>query len=328
MKQDVANQTLNRRSFITRTGAAIGGISAAAVPGQAAPPDDATRRKFYTILSLSRLGFKSDFRQSVSLAHEYGFEGIDPDAALFASLSYNDLRRLLDDLASKKLKFGAAGLPVNFRKDTAKFNQGLSALPAAAQALQRAGVARVSTYVMPCSNELTYLQNFRQHASRLRECAKILADHGQTFGLEYVATRTVWRSERQPFIHTLSELRELEVAIGADNLGVQLDSWHWYNAEETAADIENLRGRDVVTVDLNDAPRLPLDDQRDNHRELPAATGVIPVRQFLQALVSIRYEGPIQAEPFNAQLRAMPVDQAVAATAAAIRKAFAEANLA
>lgn len=287
----------------------------------------APKRKFYTVLSLSRLGFTGTFDRSVELAHRYGFEGVDPDESVFARLSDDDLKRLLDGLASKSLKFGAAGLPVDFRKDDSTFSDGLKTLPAAARALERAGVKRVSTWVMPCSNDLTYLQNFRQHACRLRDCAKILGEHGQGLGLEYVAPRTLWRSERQPFIHSMSEMKELEIAIGTDNLAIQLDSWHWYNAGETAADIETLRNRDVMTVDFNDAPRLPLDQLVDDHRELPAATGVIPAREFLGALVEIGYDGPIQAEPFNAQLRAMPIEQAVEATAAAIRKAFDEAGL-
>jgi len=138
-----------------------------------------------------------------------------------------------------------------------------------------------------------------------------------------VAPRTLWRSERHPFTHTMSETKELLVAIGTDNLGIQLDSWHWFNAEETAKDLLTLRSSDVLTVDLNDAPRgLTLDQYRDDHRELPAATGVIPVAEFLGSLVQIGYDGPIQAEPFNAALRAMPIDQACAAASAAIRKAF------
>lgn len=322
---------LSRRKFIAAAGAA-GGISAAwAAPAsgaQAAAQEGAQARKFYTVLSLSRIGFSAPFERAVDLAHQYGFQAVDPNEKLFAGLSDDGLKRLLDGLAAKNLRFGAAGLPVDFRKDEATFSEGLKALPAAAEVLRRAGVTRVSTYVLSCSNTLTYLQNFRQHACRLRECAKILADHGQVMGLEYVATRTVWRSESQPFIHTMSEMKELEVAIGTNNLGIQLDSWHWYNAQETGADIESLRNRQVVTVDLNDAPRKPLDDQHDNQRELPAATGVIPVKVFLDSLAAIGYDGPIQAEPFNAQLRAIPLDQAVAATAAAIRKAFDEAGLA
>jgi sugar phosphate isomerase/epimerase len=314
---------LSRRNFIIGTGAALEATKAL----RARTPAPGPARKFYNVLSLGRLGFDGTFEQSAALAHRYGFEGVDPDAGLLARLSDADLKRLLDDLASKGLKFGAAGLPVEFREDEAAFNEGLKKLPDAAKALARAGIRRVSTWVVPSSHSLTYLQNFRTHAYRLRECASVLADHGQRLGLEYVAPRTSWRSERHPFVHTLSEMKELLVAIGTNNLGVQLDSWHWYNAEETAADLETLRGGDVMTVDLNDAPRLSLDQQVDDHRELPASTGVIPIKEFLGALAEIGYDGPVQAEPFNARLRSMPIEQAVAASAEAVRKAFTAAGL-
>jgi sugar phosphate isomerase/epimerase len=248
---------------------------------------------------------------------------LDPDSNYFASLGDEGIKRLRDDLLAKNLKLGAAGLPVEFRKDEATFNDGLKKLPAAADILQRAGVWSVSTWVLPCSNDVTYPQNFRQHACRLRQCAQILADRGQKLGLEYVAPRTLWRSQRHPFLHTLSEMKELIVAIGTNNLGIQLDSWHWFNAEETDKDLVALRGSDVVTVDLNDAPGgLSLDQYQDDHRELPVATGVIPVKDFLDSLVQIGYDGPIQAEPFNAALRAMPLDQACSSASAAMSRAF------
>jgi sugar phosphate isomerase/epimerase len=283
----------------------------------------ASKRKFYAILSLGRLGFHASFPESVELAIKHGFEGLDPDVNYFASLDDDALKRLLDDLRKRNLKFGAAGLPVEFRKDSETFNDGLKKLPSAAATLQRAGIWRVSTWILPSNNDLTYQQNLRQHADRLRQCAQVLADHGQKLGLEYVSPRTLLRSQKYPFVHTLNEMKKLIAAIGTNNLGIQLDSWHWFNAQETSKDLLTLHNQDVLTVDLNDAPSgLTLDQYQDNSRELPAATGVIPVKQFLDALVQIGYDGPIQAEPFNAALRAMPVDQACATTSAAIKKAF------
>jgi sugar phosphate isomerase/epimerase len=315
---------LTRRQFLSAGAAAS--VAALPTPGLVAgvaasaemPPP-----KFYAILSLGRLGFRASFTESFELTVKHGFEGLDPDPNYFASLGDDGLKRLLDDLQAKNLKFGAAGLPVEFRKDEATFNDGLKKLPATGDIMQRAGIWRVSTWILPCSNELTYPQNFRQHAYRLRQCAQILADHGQKLGLEYVAPRTLWRSQRHPFVHTLSEMKELIVAIGTNNLGIQLDSWHWFNAEETDKDLLTLRGSDVLTVDLNDAPLgLSLDQYQDDHRELPAATGVIPVKEFLGSLVQIGYDGPIQPEPFNAALRALPLDQACASASSAMKRAF------
>lgn len=313
---------LSRRRFIAAAGLGVAGTAHASLLSGVAPPE-VPPRKSYTVLSLGRIGFKGNFQQSVELAAKYGFEGVDPDSGYFSQLSDDQLKKLLDELKAKNLKLGAAGLPVDFRQDEQTFSEDLKKLPAAARVLEAAGVTRVSTWILSFSNDLTYLQNFRAHACRLRACAEVLRDHGQRLGLEYVGPKTSWRSGRHPFVHTLSEIKELMTAIGTDNLGVQLDSYHWFNAEEAEADLLTLRSQDVVTVDLNDAPAgIPLDKLMDGARELPAATGVIPVKNFLSALLKIGYDGPIQAEPFNAALRAMPIDQACGATAAAIKKAF------
>jgi len=311
---------ITRRAFLAASAATGLALSTA---GKLVAAAAAPERKFYAILSLGRLGFHATFPDSVELATKHGFEGLDPDAGYLASLNDSAMRSLLDDLKKRNLKFGAAGLPVEFRKDSDTFNSDLKKLPATAAVLQRAAISRVNTWIMPCSDDLTYLQNFRQHAERLRRCAQVLADHGQKLGLEYVSPRTLWRSQKHPFIHTMSEVKELLSAIGTANLGIQLDSWHWFNAQETQQDLLTLRGQDVITVDLNDAPAgLTIDQYRDDHRELPAATGVIPVKQFVDALLQIGYDGPIQAEPFNAALRALPIEQACGAASAAMKKAF------
>jgi sugar phosphate isomerase/epimerase len=107
-------------------------------------------------------------------------------------------------------------------------------------------------------------------------------------------------------------------------VGFVLDSWHWYNARETAEDLLTLTNHDVIACDLNDAPAgVPIDEQQDGRRELPAATGVIDLKAFLGALVRIGYDGPIRAEPFNQELNALEDEAALKATAAAMKKAFA-----
>ncbi|MCL6645777.1 MAG: flagellar basal body P-ring protein FlgI, partial [Dehalococcoidia bacterium] len=192
------------------------------------------------------------------------------------------------------------------------------------QALRSAGASRVTTWLSPTSDELTYLENFRLHVRRLRQVATILADHGCRLGLEYVGPKTSWTARRFPFIHTLREARELIAEIGQPNVGLVLDCWHWYTAGETAADLRTLRAADIISIDLNDAPAgLARDEQRDLERELPLATGVIPLAEFLSTLNGLGCDAPARCEPFNAALRAMPTEQALAATAAAMRRAFA-----
>ena len=140
---------------------------------------------------------------------------------------------------------------------------------------------------------------------------KVLGDHGVRLGLEYVGPKTSWTAMRYPFIHTMAEMRELIAAIDQPNIGLVLDSWHWYTAHETEADLLALKGSDVICCDLNDAPAgIPTDQQKDLVRDLPCATGVIDLKTFLNALAKIGYDGPIRAEPFKAELRRMPAEEA------------------
>lgn len=314
--------SLHRRTFFK---SATAGLAGAALLGlsrsRAAQP---LERKFTMDLRPGSVGVKADLPEAIRLAHQYGFESVEPSAPFLAKLTEAQIDELLAELKAKDLVWGAAGLPVDFRRDEARFKQGLQQLPQLAKALDRAGVTRVGTWLSPTHDSLTYLANFRQHAGRLREVSKILGDHGQRFGLEYVGPKTSWTKGRHAFVHTMAEAQELIAEIGCDNVGLVLDSWHWYTAGDTEADLLALSADEVVACDLNDAPAgIPVDEQMDLSRELPAATGVIDLKTFLGALVRIGYDGPVRAEPFNKPLNAMPNDEAMAATAAAMKKAFA-----
>jgi sugar phosphate isomerase/epimerase len=283
----------------------------------------ASSRKFTMDLRCGSIGVRANQTEAIDLAAGAGFESVTPEPAYLSGLSEAELSALLDGMKEKNLVWGAAGLPVDFRGDEAKFRSGLKKLPELAAGLQRAGVTRTGTWLMPRHDTLTYVANFRQHASRLRECCRILGDHGLRFGMEYVGPKTLWASTRHSFIHTMAETKDLIAEIGLDNVGFILDSWHWYTAHETVEDLKTLKNSDIVACDLNDAPpNIAIDEQIDNQRELPAATGVIDLKSFLQTLADIGYDGPIRAEPFNAELNQMEDGPAVAATAAAMRRAF------
>jgi len=274
-------------------------------------------------LSCGALGIQASQREAIDLAAANGFDAVDADGKYLNTLDRSALADLAGTMHEKKIVWAMAGLPVEFRRDETVFSTGMAQFPAYSKGLQRAGVGKVTTYVLPRSDTLTYLANFKLHATRLREIAGVLGDSEIRFGIEYVAPKTLWTTGRYPFVHTMAEMRELIAEINRPNVGMVLDSWHWYHAGDTAADIAALPASAVVSVDLNDAPLgIPKDQMMDNHRELPAATGVIDIHAFLGALESIGFHGPVRAEPFNEAVRKMPPAQAAAAAAAALRKAL------
>jgi sugar phosphate isomerase/epimerase len=302
-----------RRSFVA---AGLAGLASTAL---------ARTQGMQLHLSCGALGVKTSQVQAIDYAAKYGFDCVDVDARYLATLSDSDLQRLLADMQAKKVGWATAGFPADFRKDDATFAKTFEPFLDYVRTLKRAGVERVTTWVMPMSAQYTYIQNFRMHASRLREAAKILQDNGMRFGLEYVGPKTLWGAQRFQFVHTMAEMKDLLAEIGTPNMGFVLDSWHWYMSGESKKDILSLTARQVVSVDLNDAPAgIPVDQQVDGKRELPASTGVIDVKSFLGALKEIGYDGPVRVEPFNDAVRHMAPDDAIAAAKAALDKAFAE----
>ena len=302
---------LARREFLA-------GVAAAPLAASAARKD-----KMRIHLVCGALGVMADQRQAIEYAQRFGFDAAEPNAQFLASLSDEENKKLLDELKAKNLVFGNAGLSVDFRGDETKFRGGMDNLPRLAKALERAGVTRVGTWLSPASDTLTYMQNFEMHRKRLGEIGAVLGDHGQRLALEYVGPKTSWTARRYPFLHTMAETKDLIAATGRNNIGFLLDSWHWYCAGETEADLLSIKAEQVVSVDLNDAPAgIPVDQQKDSVRELPAATGVIDVKAFLNALVKLGYDGPVRSEPFNAELRKLPPEQALQRTIDAMKKAF------
>jgi sugar phosphate isomerase/epimerase len=309
----------SRRSFLARIS-----IAAAALPFAEQVFAQSKPMRMTLSLSPGAIGVSADQREVIRLAAKHGFTAVEPFPQFLAGLDDVAREELLSDLKTKGLAWGAAGLPVDFRGDDARFEQGLAELLRLAAALQRCGATRVGTWISPGHNTLDYDANFERHRQRLAKVANILKEHGLLLGLEYVGTPSLRARSAHPFIYNLSGTRALIAAIGTGNVGLVLDSWHWWTASDTEAALLELRNEDVVAVDLNDAPAgLTLEQQQDGQRELPAATGVIPVKKFLDALRQIGCDAPIRAEPFNKTLNAMENDEACAATIAALRKAMA-----
>jgi sugar phosphate isomerase/epimerase len=213
------------------------------------------------------------------------------------------------------VRYGTSGLPVAFRKDENRFQKDFAQLPKMAGVLKQLGVKRVATWISPGHRELTYLQNFEQHKRRLCEVAKVLKDNGIRLGLEFVGPRTSRARYRFPFICTQLGMMELAEAIGTGNVGLLLDSWHWYTSHGTVEELIQLSNKDVIHVHVNDAPSgIPVDEQIDNRRRLPVTTGVIDLKAFINALLKIGYDGPVECEPFDQELRKMEDNAALQKT--------------
>ena len=109
--------------------------------------------------------------------------------------------------------------------------------------------------VIPFSDELPFKENFDLHVKRVKAVASILNEYNCVLGVEFIAPKTLRLGRKYEFIHDMKGMLDLLEAVGADNVGLLLDSWHWYTSHGTIDQILELKGDDVVYVHINDLRR-------------------------------------------------------------------------
>lgn len=309
---------MQRRSFLASSlvlPATIASANATSTSSNAS----AHKGKFSISLKADAIGVDGSASDLLSAAVEHGYEALSVPAQWLEGWTVKQKADFVKKAKKHNISWGASGLPVEFRRTEQQFRSDLGSLDQHAKNLADIGVTRVGTWVVSGHATLTYNENMRQHADRLRDCARILGRHGIKLGLEYLGTPSIRHNARFAFISTGIELKEMIALIGEPNVGVVLDSYHWYTAEETLKDLMIWSNEEIIAVDLNDANgQLKLVDQTDLARELPGATGVIDLDGFIKTLVKIGYDGPVRAEPFSTTLNQMGNELALAATQAAV----------
>ncbi|MFU0800694.1 MAG: sugar phosphate isomerase/epimerase [Xylanivirga thermophila] len=260
----------------------------------------------YKAIGMNAVGINLPIEETLSLAVTYDFEGVYLDIMQVMQFGEN---RIIDMLEQLDLKAAGFGLPVNFRGNEGEYKKDMEKFEQMAKAASMIGMERCSTYILPFSDELDFDQNFDLHSKRLREIAKILIDYNINIGLEFVGPKTLRDGHKYEFIHDMKGMLELCHAIGTDNTGLLMDSYHWYTAHHTIEDIKDLGGGEmIIDVHVNDAPRgVLIDEQLDNVRCIPAETGVIDLKGFLKAIKDLGYDGPVMVEPFSTRLKNMDV---------------------
>jgi sugar phosphate isomerase/epimerase len=276
----------------------------------------------YKGFSSGLLGFENrTLKEDIPVAVKYGYEGINFDITKEAQHDPGEIKALLEE---SNLKPGGFGLPVDYRNTTEVFEGDMKNLPAYCKFAGAIGNDRCITWIIPWSDTLDYKANFELHKTRLTRVAKVLEEYGIRFGIEFVGPPRERRGKKYEFIHNFDTLMELLHAIGTSNLGFLLDAWHWDMAGQTYEDFKKIPGNRWITmVHINDAPiGIPVEEQRDLVRELPGATGVIKIANFMRGLLDLNYDGPVYVEPFNASLTAMAFEDAARTAKAAMDKVW------
>lgn len=235
-----------------------------------------------------------------------GFDSLAMSPNLVEARDPDEVNDLLDGAGVAP---GAWGVPFNWRGSAEDHANGLEKFHSQAAFMAEVGVTRCATWILPGSNEMNFDEFGAFHVERLTPIAKVLAENGMTFGMEFIGPKTLRDSFRFPWVYTMHEMLKVGAEIGP-NVGVLLDLWHLITSGGTPSDVLGVSPEKIALVHINDAPAgIPLDELADNKRALPGSTGVLPLKEFIANLRQIGYQGPVEAEPFDDSLKLLASEE-------------------
>jgi len=125
----------------------------------------------------------------------------------------------------------------------------------------------------------------------LNELCDISGRHGVTLAFEFLG-------QTDCSVQTLDLAHEIVYESGRENLGLVIDSFHFYAGGSTVEMIEALDPKLIQIFHINDAEDLPRDQLEDRHRLLPGL-GILPLAEIVSAFRLIGYDKVASVEIFR-----------------------------
>src|SRR5262245_9937405 len=134
-------------------------------------------------------------------------------------------------------------------------------------------------------------QVIEESARTLEQLSVIAERYGVALAFEFLG---------QPdcSVQTLDLASEIVTRVGKPNVGLVIDSFHFYAGGSTIESIDGLDARQLFIFHINDAEDRPREQLEDRHRLLPGL-GILPLSQIVEALRRIGYDGVTSVEIFR-----------------------------
>lgn len=143
---------------------------------------------------------------------------------------------------------------------------------------------------------------------RIKQLDEALDGTGIRLGMEFLGVKTLRLERPHPFVQSMAEFNQLLDEAGAKNVGITLDSYHWYAANDSLDTIKHTSAERIVLLHVNDAKDLPRDQLMDQDRLLPGE-GIIPLADWLRAIDSTGFDGFIALEVLGPRLADMDAEE-------------------
>jgi len=237
---------------------------------------------------------RADLATDIRVARDAGFPYLEIWAAKLRKYlrtnSVADLRNLLGEHGVQQLSINSIE-HITFRSadDYSRIKDECEELSSIAEALE-------CPYVVVVPGRLPQTPPGRREiveesARVLEELGTIAEAHGVALGFEFLG-------QTDCSVQTLDLANEIVTRVDRGNVGLVIDSFHFYAGESTIESIGTVDPGKLFIFHINDAEDLPRHQLQDAHRLLPGL-GILPLKQMLQAFRRIGYDRVASIEIFR-----------------------------
>ncbi len=257
---------------------------------------------------------KATLPQDIATAGEAGFKALEIWAAkmdgYLAEHSVSELRSLFAEhgvhpASINSIEFITFRPPEEYKQIKARCRE----LCELAQSL---GCDKIVVVPSPTPEGGATEEEIRDESVRvLRELAAIAKPYGVNLAFEFLGFG--WCSVR-----TLGQCWEIVQETNCANVGLVIDTCHFYAGGSALRDIERVHAPKLLILHINDVEDRPPETIEDAHRLLPGE-GIIPLDDILVRLSHIGYDGLCSIELFRPEYwKRDPVELARAARRATL----------
>lgn len=130
-----------------------------------------------------------------------------------------------------------------------------------------------------------------ESARVLDELGDIAEKHGVSLAFEFLG-------QTDCSVQTLDLAKTIVEKVDRDNIGLVIDTFHFYAGNSTFEAIDALDPAKLFIFHINDAENLPKETLTDAHRLYPG-TGILPIREIKAAFDRIGYDRMVSIEIFR-----------------------------
>lgn len=138
----------------------------------------------------------------------------------------------------------------------------------------------------------------KSRADVLEESTRVLDELGSIAEGYGVALAFEFLGQQDCSVQTLAEAAEIVGHVSRTNVGLVLDSFHFYAGGSVIESINALDAHKLFIFHINDAEDLPREQLEDRHRLLPGL-GILPLKEIITALRRINYDRVTSVEIFR-----------------------------